>query len=49
MNDCDISKLCMYWELEDSSRIVYVVCSHDNLVGPTNVGIEFLKSGKYKR
>ena len=26
-------------ELEDSSRIVYVVCSHDKLVGPTNVGI----------
>ena len=36
-------------ELEDSSRIIYVVCSHDKLVGPTNVGIEFLKSGKYKR
>ena len=26
-------------ELKYSSRIVYVVCSHDKLVGPTNIGI----------
>ena len=33
-------------ELEDSSRIVYVICSHDELVGPTNIGIGSLQIWK---
>ena len=33
-------------ELEDSLRIIYVVCSHNKLVGPTNIGIGFLQIWK---
>ena len=34
-------------ELEDSSRIVYVVCSHDKLVGPTTIVYVACSHDKY--